>query len=68
MDYQQRLVCELNRHHLESNPILVIAKEDQSLADALRGTARWGLIEKQAAMLDDIARSFTGDPMPGCGP
>ena len=67
VDHHQALVFELDRHHLQRNPIGVIAAEDDPGIGSGPSSGRGVLLEAQATMFDDVARAFTGDPVLGRG-
>jgi hypothetical protein len=67
VDHQQALVLEFDSHHLQRDPIGVIAEEDEPWVGSHGSAGRGVLLEAQTTMLDDVARAFTGDPVPGRG-
>jgi len=66
MDHHQPLAFELDRHHLQRNPFSIVTQEDKPRACADRRLSGWFLLEPQTALLDDVARAFTGYPVLGC--
>jgi hypothetical protein len=67
VNHQQAVVIELDRHHLQSNPILVIAEEDEPRASVRWSLAGRVLLEAQTTVLDDVARALTGYSVLGRG-
>ena len=64
---QAGVVLKFDRHHLQRDPLLVIAEKDKSQADILGKISRRVLLEAQTAMFDDMAGAFTRYPVLGCG-
>lgn len=67
MDYQEALVLKFDRHHLQREPLCVIAEKDEPRIGADGSIGGRVLLESQATMLDDVARAFTGYPVLGRG-
>lgn len=58
-------MVELNGHDLERYSVRVIPEIDEPRVQTRRRSGWRVLLEDETAMLDDVARSFMGDPVPG---